>query len=131
MPVHALVFDLDGTLVNTAPDLLAATNHVLALDGLAPLEAAQMNNFVGHGAKALLMRGFTARGRTLEGEALEENIRQWRALRALQTRVAMEKMVNHEFLGDGHSVQRTTFGDGTAVTVNFRENTYSIAYPKA
>lgn len=75
MPVHALVFDLDGTLVNTAPDLLAATNHVLALDGLAPLETAQMNNFVGHGAKALLMRGFTARGRTLEGEALEMRYR--------------------------------------------------------
>jgi phosphoglycolate phosphatase len=75
MPVRGLVFDLDGTLVNTAPDLLAATNHVLALDGLAPLQAAQMNNFVGHGAKALLTRGFTARGCTLSGAALESRYR--------------------------------------------------------
>ena len=36
MPAKAIVFDLDGTLVDTAPDLMAATNHVLAAMGVAP-----------------------------------------------------------------------------------------------
>ena len=71
MPVKALIFDLDGTLVNTAPDLLAATNHVLGLRGLGPVSAAQMNNFVGHGAKALLTRGFAAQGQAIGGTELD------------------------------------------------------------
>ena len=43
----------------------------------------------------------------------------------------MEKMVNHEFLNDDRSLQRSTFSDGTRVTVDFTENTYEIVYPQA
>ena len=67
----------------------------------------------------------------LEGEALQENIRQWQVLRELQQHVAMEKMVNHEMLSEDRTLQRTTFSDGTRVTVNFKENTYQIDYPDA
>ena len=66
-----------------------------------------------------------------EGEALEENIRQWRTISELQHHVAMEKMVSHEFLSEDRKIQRTIFGDGTVVTVNFGENTYDIRYPEA
>ena len=43
----------------------------------------------------------------------------------------MEKMVSHEFLSEDRKIQRTIFGDGTVVTVNFGENTYDIRYPEA
>lgn len=80
---------------------------------------------------ALLNGGMGYMDEYLEGEELEENIRQWRTIRELQHHVAMEKMVDHEFLSDDRGVQRTTFSDGTQVTVNFADNTYRIVYPEA
>ncbi|MCA0433677.1 MAG: phosphoglycolate phosphatase [Proteobacteria bacterium] len=62
MPVEALIFDLDGTLVDTAPDLLLATNHVLAEIGRPALSMAQLRAFVGHGAMNLIERGINATG---------------------------------------------------------------------
>ncbi len=62
MPVEALIFDLDGTLVDTAPDLMAATNHALALAGRAAISAVQLRSFVGHGAGMLIRRGLDATG---------------------------------------------------------------------
>jgi phosphoglycolate phosphatase len=62
MPVEALIFDLDGTLVDTAPDLTAATNHALALIGRHPLSEQEARSFVGHGSRALIMRGCEATG---------------------------------------------------------------------
>jgi phosphoglycolate phosphatase len=62
MPVEALIFDLDGTLVDTAPDLMAATNHALSLIDRRPLIMGEVRHFVGHGAKALLQHGFSATG---------------------------------------------------------------------
>jgi phosphoglycolate phosphatase len=52
-----IVFDLDGTLVDTAPDLAAATNHALGLVGLAPITIAQLHPFIGHGSKAMIDAG--------------------------------------------------------------------------
>ncbi len=75
---------------------------------------------------ALLNGGMGYMSDKLEGDALQENIEQWKVLRALATRVAMEKMVNHEFLTEDRTVQRTTFSDGTQVTVNFADNSYCI-----
>jgi phosphoglycolate phosphatase len=60
-----IAFDLDGTLVDTAPDLIGVLNYILAEhghDGL-PLEAAR--RIVGHGARAMLTLGFAAAGETL------------------------------------------------------------------
>jgi phosphoglycolate phosphatase len=63
-----VAFDLDGTLVDTAPDLIGALNQVLGEQGLpsVPLEAAR--HLVGHGVRALLERGFAEAGRTLSAE---------------------------------------------------------------
>ncbi len=52
-----IVFDLDGTLIDTAPDLTAATNHALGLLGLAPISVAQLHPFISHGAKAMIDAG--------------------------------------------------------------------------
>ncbi|HEY3697385.1 phosphoglycolate phosphatase [Phenylobacterium sp.] len=57
-----IAFDLDGTLVDTAPDLIATLNVLLQDDGLAPLPLAQARPFIGRGAAWLIERGFTAAG---------------------------------------------------------------------
>ena len=69
-----IAFDLDGTLVDTAPDLIGALNRVLDEEGLARLPLASARHLVGQGARALLVRGFQEAGRTLEGEEAERCI---------------------------------------------------------
>jgi len=51
--IRAVLFDLDGTLLDTAPDLAAATNGLRALHGLAPLPFATIRPWVSHGGTAL------------------------------------------------------------------------------
>ena len=59
---RTIVFDLDGTLVDTAPDLCAALNYALAALDRAPVPADMVRHMVGHGARKLLERGLTASG---------------------------------------------------------------------
>jgi phosphoglycolate phosphatase len=66
-----VVFDLDGTLAETAGDLMGALNHVLSLDGLPPLPVAQARSLLGAGGRALIRRGFTSAGRALDEDRLE------------------------------------------------------------
>jgi phosphoglycolate phosphatase len=66
-----LVFDLDGTLAETAGDLCATLNVILDREGLPPVALAEARKMVGAGARALIARGFTAAGRTLEDARLE------------------------------------------------------------
>jgi phosphoglycolate phosphatase len=65
-----LVFDLDGTLAETAPDIMGTLNHLLEREGLAPLPVSKARDLVGAGAKALLERGFAVSGRPLPPEKL-------------------------------------------------------------
>ncbi|MFT3986317.1 phosphoglycolate phosphatase [Aestuariivirga sp.] len=62
MADRVVIFDLDGTLVDTAPDLMRATNHVLAAHRRRPISLDEVRVFVGHGARALITRGFAATG---------------------------------------------------------------------
>ena len=64
-----------------------------------------------------------------EGEALAENIWQWRVISELHQQVAMEKMTDHQFLSADRKQQRTVFSDGTAVTVAFDTGAFEIRYP--
>ncbi|HEV8679146.1 MAG TPA: phosphoglycolate phosphatase [Stellaceae bacterium] len=59
-----LVFDLDGTLVDSVPDLTEALNLVLGESGYAPLSFAEVAPMVGDGVPTLVARGFAARGGT-------------------------------------------------------------------
>jgi phosphoglycolate phosphatase len=52
-----IVFDLDGTLVDTAPDLTNALNHVLTRRGHAPVPAASIRSSVAFGARAMIEEG--------------------------------------------------------------------------
>ena len=67
-PFDTVVFDLDGTLADTAPDLTAALNHALATLGYPPVPAPDVRHMVGHGARALLRQGLAAAGVTGEAE---------------------------------------------------------------
>ncbi len=67
-----IVFDLDGTLVETAPDLMGALNHMRAREALRPLPRSAAGHLVGQGAKALLVRGFAEAGETLEEPRLSD-----------------------------------------------------------
>ena len=63
-----IAFDLDGTLVDTAPDLVGALNIILAQESLPPLPFDEVRLMVGRGARALLERGFAAAGAPLTAE---------------------------------------------------------------
>ena len=58
----ALIFDLDGTLVDTAPDLLEATNAVLAAEGRPAIDPATLRHMVGFGAQRLIAQAMEATG---------------------------------------------------------------------
>ena len=64
----AIAFDLDGTLVDTAPDLVGALNVLLAEEGLAPLPLDEARPYIGRGARWMLERGFQAAGAHLTAE---------------------------------------------------------------
>ena len=71
MPVPTIVYDLDGTLADTAEDLMATLNWLLMREGFAPLKVESAGSLVGAGARALIKRGFAASGKTLDPKALE------------------------------------------------------------
>jgi phosphoglycolate phosphatase len=65
MTQPTIVFDLDGTLVDTAPDLISALNFVLDREGLPPVPMHSARNMIGAGARKLIERGLEAEGRTM------------------------------------------------------------------
>ena len=69
--VPTIVYDLDGTLADTAEDLVATLNWLLAREGLAPLPVESAGSLVGAGARALIKRGFAASGRSLDPQTIE------------------------------------------------------------
>jgi phosphoglycolate phosphatase len=66
-----LIFDLDGTLVDSVPDLTASLNRLMAKRGLATFTEAEVTPMVGDGARALLERGFAARAAAMDEADLE------------------------------------------------------------
>ena len=67
-----LVFDLDGTLVDTAPDLLATLNHVLGQADLPALPAEQIRPFISFGARRMLIEGLRLAGETRNDAQIDE-----------------------------------------------------------
>nr|WP_272210778.1 HAD hydrolase-like protein [Marinicella sp. W31]MDC2876693.1 HAD hydrolase-like protein [Marinicella sp. W31] len=51
-----VIFDLDGTLIDTAPDLIESLNHAIAPAGLAPFDISQLHQLVGKGVKVMIER---------------------------------------------------------------------------
>jgi phosphoglycolate phosphatase len=68
---RTVVFDLDGTLVDTAPDLISALNFILAREGLPPVPLKSARMLIGAGVRRLLERGLEVDGRHAGVEDLD------------------------------------------------------------
>ena len=66
-----VVFDLDGTLVDTAPDLIDTLNVVFARQGLPPVPYARARNMIGGGARRMIELGLKAEGRSCGADELD------------------------------------------------------------
>lgn len=76
MPLpETIVFDLDGTLVDTAPDLAAALNAVLVREGRKPVPLDDVRHMVGRGARYLIERAMAASGAPAAPEAVTDFVR--------------------------------------------------------
>lgn len=66
-----VIFDLDGTLIDTAPDLMAGLNHVMDLNGLEHVTYADMTWLVGQGARVMIERAWALHGHPSSPEQLD------------------------------------------------------------
>lgn len=98
-----VAFDLDGTLVETAPDLIAATNHVLAAVDLAPIAPELIRPSISFGAAAMIKEGFRLHGREIA--ALEAAAHLERFLAYYRANIAA---TSHAFPGLETSLDRLT-----------------------
>lgn len=97
-----LVLDLDGTIAETAGDLIGTLNMVLADEGLAPVSLESGRAMVGAGARALIERGFSASGAPLDARKLESLFHKFLAI--YEDRIAQES-----HLYDGLKASLTRF----------------------
>ena len=67
-----IVFDLDGTLVDTAPDLIDTLNIILGRQGMRPVPYEQGRVSIGGGARAMISRGLAAEGRQISPAELDK-----------------------------------------------------------
>ena len=94
---HCLVFDLDGTLVDTAPDLMMAHNHVMKKYGYEEKPVETIKRIAGRGAASLLLESLDAQGNLLKKNPIND---------------AKHKEMTEEFINfyrqniSGHSVIR-------------------------
>ena len=70
-----ILFDLDGTLVNTAPDLMIAHNHVMKKFGYPTKSSEEIRNLVGKGAGAMIGRSMWGQAKKELGKVDNENIK--------------------------------------------------------
>ncbi len=77
---EAVVFDLDGTLVDTLPDIAGALNRLLAEERRSPLDDGAIRAMIGDGAARLVERALAATGEAAGGDALAGLTRRYLAL---------------------------------------------------
>ncbi len=71
MAARTIVFDLDGTLVDTAPDLIGALNVLFAREGLATITLDEGRSMIGGGVRPLIERALASQGRALAAAQLD------------------------------------------------------------
>lgn len=72
--VRAVAFDLDGTLINSLPDLADSANHVRARFGLPPLPESQIETYIGDGVRHLIHRALTGDIHGRDDARIEEGL---------------------------------------------------------
>ncbi len=73
--IYTILFDLDGTLVDTAPDLMRAHNHVMNKFGYPTKSTEEIRNLVGQGASAMLGRSIWGQAKKEFGKVQDEKIK--------------------------------------------------------
>ena len=73
-PLHGVLFDLDGTLVDSAADLQATLNRLLPEYGLPPLGLDQVKSMIGDGVAKLVERAFAASGGDMTSGSFDESL---------------------------------------------------------
>jgi phosphoglycolate phosphatase len=73
--IFTILFDLDGTLVDTAPDLMRAHNHVMKKFGYPTKSSDELKVLVGQGAKAMLGRSIWGQAKKEFGKVQNEKIK--------------------------------------------------------
>ncbi len=73
MKNKTVVFDLDGTFIDTAPDIIDSLNHCLQHAGMAPADEHDIANYVGHGGRVMIARAFEVQKREL-AESLHDKL---------------------------------------------------------
>jgi phosphoglycolate phosphatase len=76
-PPAAVVFDLDGTLIDSIPDVVGALNRLLAEEARRPLSLDEGRRMVGEGARAMVERGFAATGSRAADHAMADLTRRY------------------------------------------------------
>ena len=76
---EAVVWDLDGTLIDSAPDICLALNAVLTESGMESQEVESVRTMIGNGVQKLVERGFAAVGRELSDKELDTKVRTFMA----------------------------------------------------
>lgn len=67
----AVVFDLDGTLVDSAADIASSLNHALSCEGLAPVPLADVRAMIGDGVAALVRKAFEHQGAAIDPQSCD------------------------------------------------------------
>lgn len=99
MPIQALIFDLDGTLIDSAPDLRTACNKVLSKHGRRDITMEETTQFIGNGAAKLIERAFRATGDEVDAETVQSLMKEFLAFY------------------DGHEADETTPYEGVMETL--------------
>ena len=73
---YTILFDLDGTLVDTAPDLMRAHNHVMKKFGYPTKSTEEIRNLVGQGASAMLGRSIWGQAKKEFGKVQDKNVKE-------------------------------------------------------
>ena len=113
-----VVFDLDGTLVDTAPDLIHATNHVLKSLGFAAVGSELLRPWISYGAKRMIIEGLAYSGQDASEADLDHLLE--RFLEHYAANIAFE---SRPFPGAVPALDRLlTHGTRLAICTNKREN---------
>lgn len=80
--MRAVIFDLDGTLVDSAPDIAHALNRFLAEQGQPAYDLPKVTSFIGHGALRLLEQAWGGLGIPRGAEALKADLARFEAIYA-------------------------------------------------
>lgn len=94
---RSAIFDLDGTLAHTAPDLIGAANDLLADEGLPPMPLSAAERTAGFGAKALIRKSYELAGRHVDEKKIDALYRPF--LDCYRARIADETTLYDGVLG--------------------------------